>query len=534
MANTKLNPKGKHVIKSIRTVAAKRNEKVAVNKKGNLQFVKEPLQHLYEVTVSTLFGKDTFYRSSEQLVKDLKKELKVAVEAGELDFVANLALHARTVMGVRTMPVVLVVEFARELREQEKQYDNMRKLVCDVIQRADQINDVYAYALQVFGDKGKVPMAIKRGVGDAFNKFNAYHFAKYNRDGAVKFRDVLRIVHPEAKNTAQGFVFEKIMKDTLEAPYTWEVELSKNGQLPEGEKKSDAEIWTELLESGKLGYMALLRNLRNIVQADVNKETMKKCVFDVLRDPARVAQSKQFPFAFVQASLAIGPTAPQGLRNALSDALELSCSNIPQLGDDIVLFVDSSGSMQGGHQYNSRGQLEATSFAPADQAAVLSAALVKANRDAYNLNIIYFDSNARSVSVDPNDRIMTSAKKLRDLSRGGSTNLSAAFAKMKQMGLTPDTLIVLSDMEVNRCGSHERPDVVFRNKKCVKIAINLNASNTTPLSVNDGWYQLAGWSDKMFKFIPAMRESITAVDVLSVPYIGLEAMKAEMLGEDVE
>lgn len=537
---SKLNKTGKFAVKSIREVAEKRNEKVGYNMKGNLQFKKEPLQHLYELTVSTLFGKDTFYRSSNELVKELKKEVKEAVSMDALDFVANLAIHARTVMGIRTMPIVLVVEFAKELRAQEKQYENMRKLVCDVIQRADQITDMYAYALDVFGDKGKVPMAIKRGVADAFNKFNAYHFAKYNRDGVVKFRDVLRIVHPEAKNTAQGFVFEKIMKETLEAPYTWEVELSRNGQLPASERKSNKEIWTELLQKktdkgyAVLGYMALLRNLRNIVEAGVDNEVLKEHVCDVLRDPKRVAESKQFPFAFVQAYNAVEKTAPQGLKNALSDALELSCVNIPQLGESVVLFVDSSGSMQGGWSLNSRGDYGRSDFAPADQSAVLGAALAKANNGAFELNIIYFDSYARRVTVDSSAKILHLSKKMRELSRGGSTDLSAAFSKMKQLGINPDTLIVLSDMEVNQMGRYERPDVVFKNKKCIKIAINLNASNTTPLSEKDGWYQLAGWSDKMFKFIPAMREGVTAVDTLSVPYVGVEAMKASLRQDDAE
>ena len=86
----------------------------------------------------------------------------------------------------------------------------------------------------------------------------------------VKFKDVLRIVHPEAKDARQGMIFEKIMKDTLEAPYTWEVELSRNGQLAKAEQKSKKDLWTELVTSGKMGYMALLRNLRNILEAGVD------------------------------------------------------------------------------------------------------------------------------------------------------------------------------------------------------------------------------------------------------------------------
>ena len=165
--------------KKVATVAAKHNLKVELSKNHNPQFAKQAAQRLYELTVSTLLGKDTYYATSDDKVRELKEVVKEAVGNDMLDFVANTAVHARTAMHIRSFPVVLVVEFARELREQNKTYEHMRQLVVDVIQRADQITDMYAYALAVFGDKNKVPMAIKRGVADAMNNFNEYHFAKW-------------------------------------------------------------------------------------------------------------------------------------------------------------------------------------------------------------------------------------------------------------------------------------------------------------------------------------------------------------------
>ena len=73
---TKLNPKGKNVSTNIHTVAAKREQTLKVSANGNLQFKKEPLQMLYELTVSTLFGKGSYYKSGDQLVKSLKKQIK--------------------------------------------------------------------------------------------------------------------------------------------------------------------------------------------------------------------------------------------------------------------------------------------------------------------------------------------------------------------------------------------------------------------------------------------------------------------------
>ena len=521
---TKLNPKNKSA-NTFEKVAAKYNEKLAVSTNGNVQFKKDSTVRLYELAVSTLFGRDTYYRNSSTLVNDLRKSVNEVVAQGKLDFIANLAIHTRIEMDIRTISVVLVVEFARALREQGVQYKNLRKVVCDVIQRADQINDMYAYALSVFGDKGKLPMAIKRGVADAFNKFNEYHFSKYNRGGDVKFRDVLRIVHPTAKDAKQGEIFEKIIKGSLATPYTWEVELSRNGQLPENERKSNKQIWTELLNSGKIGYMALLRNLRNIIKAGVDNDVLKARGCDVIADPVRVAQSKQFPHAFVLAHRAVKDIAPNGVLRAIEDALELSCNNIPQLGNDVVLLVDSSSSMQG--DPNNKQML-----APADHASVLAAAIVKGNQKAFNLNVIYFDTSARFVKVDTSESVLQQAKYLRDNSIGGATRIEEAFKLMKKHNLNPDTIIVLSDMEVNRMYYGTMKSAV--NTNAIKVAINFAASHSTPLSEKDGWYQLAGYSDMMFKFIPAMRNKVSIVDALNIPYVGADVVKQSIFTKNEE
>mgnify|MGYP002777096297 CR=1 FL=1 len=519
---SKLNQRGKNVTTNIRAVAAKRGEQLGYSANGNLQFKKEPLQMLYELTVSTLFGKGTYYKSGDQLVQEMRKHVKTAVQMDALDFVANLAIHARTEMNIRTIPVVLVVEFAKALRESGKSYDNMRKLVGDVIQRADQITDLYAYALEVFGDKGKVPMAIKRGVGDAFNKFQEYHFAKYNRDGAVKFRDVLRIVHPEAATVEQGFVFEKIMKETLETPYTWETELSTNGQKPVAERKTPKQLWTELVQSGKVGYMALLRNLRNIHQAGLDGDVIKEHVASVISDPKRVAKSKQLPFDFVEA-YSIVKDLDTKMSTAVSKAIDLSVGNIPQLGNKVWLIVDYSGSM--GHDPMERG---GNTYSTSTQSAIstatlLAAALIKANGDADNLAVTIFGSSAKTLKgVDANNSVLGIKKELLSHRHGaiaGSTNFHAALQEKSRLGFEPDTIVVLSDGEVNGFPYSAIKQVA--GKSVIKLAVNLSASTTTPLSKQDGWFAVAGWAPAMFKWVPAIREKASTVDQLSGPYVGV-------------
>lgn len=507
MSSTKLNPKRSPV--TVQQVAAKHNLTLELSANENVQFRKEPMQLLYEIVVSTLFGKDTYYQTSNTLVENMIGELKKVVEMNQLDFVANLAIHARTDMNIRTMPIVLVVQFAKALREQNKSYPNMRRLVRDVIQRADQITDLYAYSLAVFGDKKAVPMAIKRGVADAFNNFGEYHFAKYNRDRSIKFRDVLRIVHPVAKSQGQGIIFEKIMKDTLETPYTWEVELSKNGQLPISEQKPKAQLWTELVNSGKMGYMATLRNMRNMLDVGVDKSTKSK-VASLLSDEQQVMRSKQLPFDFVEA-YQIVKKLDSKLTSAVSRAIDISCSNVPKMGDNIWIIIDYSGSM-GSDQ------------SPAiNNATLLAASLIKSSNMVDELAVTVFGSDAKTLhGLDTNNSVIGIQQNLLQHRKGsiaGSTNFRAALLEHSKLGFEPDTIVVFTDGEVNSFPYNLLSNISRRND-VIKLTVNLNATPSTPMILVNGWFTVAGWSPAIFKWIPLIREKTTVVDKLSVPYMG--------------
>lgn len=503
--------------------------KTAVSFNGNVQLAKADEQQLYEALVMTMWGKDTAYESNDTRLARIRECLASVVKRGNLDFVANAIVYARTVMNIRTFPIIIAVEFASELRKQGKEYANMRRVITDVIQRADQITDMYAYALSVFGEKGKVPMAIRRGVADAFNKFNEYQFAKYNRAKAVKLRDVLRIVHPTGKDEAQGELFAKIMKDELKTPYTWETQLSANGQLPANEKLSNKALWTNILKATEIntkghevpsiGYMALLRNLRNILEAGVDHKVLNDYVCARLADPKEVARSKQLPFSFVNAIDALGTIANVSVREAVEEALDLSLANLPKLGDNVWIIVDCSGSMSG---------------TPIRTASLFASALYMAQKGAENVAVTMFSDNAFHVhqSISRKSSVMANTNKLMSKVTGGGTNLQAALNMRPNLGFEPDTVIVLSDMQVNLLtGSgysyyRNSPKTVSEfGPDVLKVAINLNAYESTPCAVEDGWYQLGGFSEKLFDFIPAMRNKQSVTKILSQPYFGINGAK---------
>ena len=101
---------------------------------------------------------------------------------------------------------------------------------------------------------------------------------KYNRDGAVRLRDALFLVHPTAQDAAQQTLSDQLVRGELPTPYTWKTELSALGQqvfaTPAERTAAVARTWETLIGSGRLVYMTLLQNLRNILEADVSAGAM--------------------------------------------------------------------------------------------------------------------------------------------------------------------------------------------------------------------------------------------------------------------
>ena len=78
----------------------------------------------------------------------------------------------------------------------------------------------------------------------------------------------------------------------LPTPETWETQVSLRG--------NKAPVWEQLIDHKKLPFMAMLRNIRNLIIAGVSK-THHKWVIDKLSDERAVINSRQFPFRFFSA-----------------------------------------------------------------------------------------------------------------------------------------------------------------------------------------------------------------------------------------
>lgn len=305
---------------------------------------------LYTAIVTTSLS-TSFYEKDTTRLERIQKLIKKCNPV----FVAKLAVYARNEMHMRSVPLVLIVELAKIYSGDSL----ISKMITNVIQRADEITELLAY-YQMANNRNDVKKLnrlskqIQKGLAVSFNKFDEYQLAKYNRDGVVKLKDALFLVHPKAKDDAQQDLFNKIVNNTLQTPYTWETELSQLGQIKfydELEKqKAFTEKWEELIDSNKIGYMALMRNLRNILEAKVSgSHIMKVC--DYLANEKAVLNSKQLPFRFLSAFRElkdIDSKYTSMVLDALETAVMISAQNIKgfDVNTSVVVACDVSGSMQ--------------------------------------------------------------------------------------------------------------------------------------------------------------------------------------------
>ena len=295
------------------------------NKSGHVAYKMADKEKLVTQVLTSFFNENKFYGDNSAEMQETIK----SVIATDAEFVSNLAVFARREFNMRTVAHVLTAHLAHEV--EGKPFT--RETVKGVSLRGDDVTEIMACYLKLFGKP--VPNALRKGISDVLQGFDEYTLAKYKGGNkAVKMRDLMCLCRPTPKTAEQSELWKKLLNDDLETPYTWETELSAHG--------NNAETWEKLIDSGKVGYMALLRNLRNIVNA--NPTNVEKVMKDI-ENPEKVKKSKQLPFRFLSAYKELADIGGSRLFDVLENAVEASIENMPTFKGTTVIAVDISGSM---------------------------------------------------------------------------------------------------------------------------------------------------------------------------------------------
>lgn len=349
-----------------------------VTHEGGPAYVRTAKTDLVFLAMSNMVGQNTPYESAGRLddrFRTLVREVAAGDPEGTGDFIAWLRSEAN----MRSASLVAAAETAHVMLEQG--VPGARQVINGALQRADEPGEFLGYWMQAYGRK--LPMAVKRGVGDAaLRLYNERSMLKYDTGShGLRFGDVIELTHaPDVKGAAQHLAFpaqgdlfshaidrrharidrgipaalttlirnKALRLDAKDHPeillspealhnagMTWEDALSLGGQFGLDKRQ----LWEAMIPS--MGYMALLRNLRNFDQAGVS-DAMAAQVAQKLMTPSEVARSRQLPFRFWSAYKELDSVRWSA---ALDTALKLSCANVPELPGRTLVLVDTSGSM---------------------------------------------------------------------------------------------------------------------------------------------------------------------------------------------
>lgn len=282
-----------------------------------------PEAQLRRTLMNCLLWEDQFYEDGIAIAE----RLAALVPMVEPETVAKLAVEAREDMKLRHAPLFIV----REMVRHEKHKLLVAATLARVIQRPDELTEFLAiYWSDALGPleqrkKRAVPAQVKKGLARALTKFDAYQLAKYDRDGPVRLRDVLFLTHAKPETAEQAEVWKQLIDGTLASPDTWEVSLSGG--------KAKKETFERLIAERKLGALALLRNLRGMQIAGLDKATIGAAL-DVMKT------DRVLPYRFITAARYAPDLEPQ-----LEKAMFKSIEGLERLGGKTTLLIDVSPSM---------------------------------------------------------------------------------------------------------------------------------------------------------------------------------------------
>ncbi len=439
-----------------------------VNHAGGRAYLQAPKLELVSLLLTTFLG-DEFYRTEQQTTARLRE---LITRVNDSRFIAQAALYARHAHGMRSVSHLVAGELAKSV----KGAPWTRRFFAQVVRRPDDAVEILGYYLATYGRP--IPNALKKGLGLALGRFDEHQLAKYRRDhGVFKLVDAVNLVRPPSTPA-----LAKLVRGELAPAETWETRLTQAGGAATAGQvaAAKAQAWAELVRDRKLGYLALLRNVRNILThaPDAARELGAQ-----LEDETAVRRSLVFPFQFLAAVEVLRQGNLPGadrVMAALNQAIDHSLANVPKFDGSTLIALDSSGSMTG---------------RPQTIGSLFAATLVKAT----GADLMLFSDDARYITLNRRDTTLTAAGSIPFIS--GGTNFNAIFERANR---AYDRIVILSDMQGwIGDGAPVKPFAAYQQRHHATprvFSFDLKGLGTLQFP-QERVFCLAGWSDRVFEIM---------------------------------
>ena len=398
---------------------AKKENNKAISYEGgsvyNKNLVEDYLNNLF-----SSFIEDGFYESRQ---KKMERFLDLTTEVGNQlgnEFLAKTSVFARNELGMRSASQ-LIASYLND-----KKFDNKRAYYRNFCHRPDDVAEIFG-AIDMMGQKRS--HATVRGCGDYLAKLNEYQLGKYKMLGKeYNMYDLINITHAKSSSV------DNFMKGEIESPDTWEIKIST--AKTEAER---AEEWIRLVKEDKLGYLALLRNLNNILNAMSitgidDLLLIEDKIVSKLTDEASIKKSLVFPYQIYCAYKNM-KAHPFMIDNALDKAFRIACGNMEKFEGKSVIMLDVSGSM--GVMISSHSNITIK------EVGACYAAALYISQDC---DFVKFGTDAKSCSYNKIDNVFNIISNMCEEDKCGyGTHIGVAFAKLNKHY---DRIFIVSDMQV--------------------------------------------------------------------------------------
>ena len=531
-----------------------------VNAMGENAYQLSAKEELVSTCMTTFLSGDHYYETEKEVVNRIVNKLN------EVDplFAAKLALYVRNEGNLRSVSHLIAATIAKRASgtEWSKRFYNK------IVVRPDDMSEILsAYAVQNKMDLKKIrkiPNAIKKGFKTALERLDAYQIDKYKMNSRqVKMLDLVNLFHPKGTQRNQQAYHNLVNGESLAGLYASKVlekEMTKAGQKTQGKSVQEKEaakkeaIENVLSNVKGMPIMNLLRNLRNIILY-APKSVDDACA--QLTNETAVLNSRLLPFRFATAyeeiekmsfsdkksdtSIAFEEdynnqtiTATEFAKlkekvlNAIEDALQISCQNIPELEGNTAILIDHSGSVRG----DGGGSSRVSAFSKTTTAMIGN---LFGSMMAYRQKNVYiglFGDRLIPVKVDRSQRLLDFNKKSFDKGAncGGGTEqgIYDFFRQAVREKKKIDNIIVFSDCQIGSSGSTswygtsgtERSatfqDLIkqFRkiNPLCNIIVVDIhNTRGNNVFYKPERVLNIAGWSANIFDVIKSNTKGFGAI-----------------------
>lgn len=522
----------------------------ARNEAGGRAYALEPKHALAQIAATGCFS-GTYYANAKA---QLDEVLALINQIDDNMFLAKLAVYAREKAFMKDMPAALLVVLSTrdtELTHQifDRVVDNGRVLrtVFQMVRSGQ------------FGRKG-LSSSLKRAFQRWLNDASVGKLLSASIGNDPSLRDILRMARPTPKDNARRALFGWLTdKDVAKWAPATEADLpnqvkaliayreSDNAAVQAGIAADLGVRWDLLADAAKgpavwkaiarqMGPQALRMNLNTLLRHDVLEDRdMVEDVAARIADDDAIRRSRQFPYQFLSAYLNAANGVPYAVKDALHQAAEIACGNIPELPGPVVIGLDTSGSMSM-PVTGWRGRGATSKMRCVDVAALFAAAILRRNPDSV---VIPFDTQAYKARVDPADTVLSLSERLAKFGGGGtdcSLPLREANTKYDKRKFAGCVLVSDNESWIGK-GRYGSTGVMTEWQKFVKnqrrignespklVCIDIQPYGSTQAPERADILNIGGFSDAVFNVVSGFLNNdpnrfVRDVEAMAVPTAG--------------